>query len=341
VPLAVAAIVVAFDSAAELPATLAALAAQLGPEDELIVVDNASRDGSAATVRDAAPEAVLIELEHNVGFAGGCVAGVAASRAPLLFFCNPDATIHAGCVDALRAAADEQPSWGAWQALVLLSGGEHVNTAGNITHWLGFGWAGSIEAPASSIPPEPREVSFASGAALVVRRQAWDAVGGFDPDYFMYGEDLDLGLRLWLAGWRVGIVPEARVEHDYAFTKGDYKWFYLERNRLWTVLAAYPAPLLAFAALPLLAFELALLAVAAREGWLKAKLRAQLAVLRSLPRIAARRRRVQAARRVSAGALAAQLTASLDSPYLGAAQHVPVLPRAQAAYWALVRRVLR
>ena len=75
----------------------------------------------------------------------------------------------------------------------------------------------------------------------------------------MYGEDLDLGLRLRLAGQGVGIVPAARADHDYAFVKGDYKWFHLERNRWWTMLGAYPAPLLALVLPALLAFEVALL----------------------------------------------------------------------------------
>ena len=93
------------------------------------------------------------------------------------------------------------------------------------------------------------EVSFASGAALVVRREAWEAVGGFDERYFMYGEDLDLGLRLWLHGYRVGVVPAARVDHDYTFAKGGWKWFMLERNRWWTVLGDYPGALLVLASL--------------------------------------------------------------------------------------------
>src|SRR5829696_2343497 len=256
---AVAAIVVAYESADELPAALASLSGQLEPGDELVVVDNASTDSSVEVARATAPDASVVRLEANHGFAGGCRAGAAATSAPLLFFCNPDATLQPGCVAALRAAAAEHPKWGAWQALVLLPGGDTVNTAGNHTHWLGFGWAGGLGMPAASVPQVPHEVSFA-------------------PGYFMYGEDLDLALRLWLAGWKVGIVPSARVEHGYHFGKGDYKWFFLERNRLWTVLAAYPAPLLALAALPLLAFELALLAVAAREGWLRPKLLAQRAV---------------------------------------------------------------
>ena len=153
----------------------------------------------------------------------------------------------------------------------------------------------------------------------MVRREAWDAVGGFDPEYFMYGEDLDLSLRLRLAGWGVGIVPAAaRVEHAYEFAKGAYKWFYLERNRWWTVLGAYPARLLALLAPALLALRARAAAVAARGGWLRAKLRAQAAVLRSLPWALRRRRRVQALRaRRRRARSRPSLTASLDSPYLG------------------------
>src|SRR4051794_33181304 len=221
-------VIVAYDSESELPETLAALRAQIAPGDELVVVDNASSDRSAAVARAAG--ARVIPLERNVGFAGGCRAGADATGAPLLFFCNPDAQPAAGALDALRAAAAAEPSWGAWQALVTLPGGREVNTSGGVTHWLGLGWAGEHGRLVSDVDAALREVSFASGAALAVRRDAWEAVGGFDDAYFMYGEDVDLSLRLRLAGWGVGITPAARVEHAYDFAKGSYKWFLLERN---------------------------------------------------------------------------------------------------------------
>jgi N-acetylglucosaminyl-diphospho-decaprenol L-rhamnosyltransferase len=215
-----------------------------------------------------------------------------------------------------------------------------VNTSGGITHWLGMGWAGAHETPVDLVDPRPREVSFASGAALAVRREAWDGVGGFEDAYFMYGEDLDLSLRLRLAGWGVGIVPAARVAHDYEFAKGSYKWFLLERNRWWTILGAYPAPLLLTLLPALLGAEAALLAVAAQGGWLRQKLRAQVAVLRSLPWALRRRRRVQVTRRVSAAAFAAALSASLESPFLGPAARIRSLRSLQAGYWGLVRRAV-
>ena len=324
-------VIVTYDSARHLPATLDALRAQLEPGDEVCIVDCASPDGPP----EVAPPARLLALDKNLGFAGGANAGSRATTAPLLLFLNPDCVTQPDALAALRAAAGAQPGWGAWQALVTLSGGRQINTSGGVLHWLGFGWTGEYGATVPPAGAAPREVPFASGAALVVRREAWDAVGGFDASYFMYAEDVDLSLRLRLAGWGVGVVPDARVEHDYGFSKGDYKWFLLERNRWWTVLATYPAPLL-WPLLPaLLATEFALLAVAARDGWLGAKLRAQAAVVRTAPRALARRRRVQRTRRVQTSEFAGFLSARLDSPFLATGRVPSAL---QAAYWSAVLR---
>jgi hypothetical protein len=277
---------------------------------------------------------------RNLGFAGACNVGAAASRAPLLLFLNPDATPQPDCLDRLRAAATSQPGWAAWQALVTLPGDAGINTSGGVVHFLGISWAGQCGEPLESAPSVPTEVAFASGAALVVRREGWDRLGGFDERYFMYCEDVDLSLRLRLTGAGVGVVPGARVEHDYEFSKGTRKWYLLERNRWWTVLGDYPLPLLVLLAPALLVTELALLAVAARGGWLGPKLRSQAAVLRELPRIAARRAETQRLRTVSAAAFAEQLSASLDNPYLGPVARIGPLARIQQVYWNLVRRLL-
>ena len=335
---AIAVVIVTYDSARHLPATLDALSAELGPRDELMVADCGSRDDPRAVVARHAPRARFLDLGANLGFAGGASAGARATGAPLLLFLNPDCVVQPGALAVLRSAAAERPGWGAWQALVTLPGGRAINTSGGVTHWLGFGWTGEYEQPVPPLDAPPREVSFASGAALVVRREAWDAAGGFEPAYFMYAEDVDLALRLRLAGWGVGVVPAARVEHDYEFAKGDYKWFLLERNRWWTVLAAYPAALLLPLLPALLGAELVLLAIAARGGWLGAKLRSQWAVLRTLRWTLARRRRVQATRRASVRTFAASLSDRLDSPFLGRAAQAPAARSLQSAYWAAALR---
>lgn len=338
---AIAVVIVTYNSADELRASLPALAPQLHADDEVVIADNGSRDGTRAVAAELLPGARVVDTGVNLGFAGGCNRGVAASAAPLVLLLNPDAVPAPDLLDQVRAAAKRHPAWGAWQALVTLEDGSAVNTSGNFVHWLGFGWAGDLDVPLEEMTQEDREVGFASGAALAIRRAAWDQAGGFDARYFMYGEDLDLCLRLRLAGWGIGATPAARVAHDYAFVKGDYKWFNLERNRWWTVLGAYPLVVLLWALPGLFAFEIAMLPVAWRGGWLRAKLRAQAAVVRELPAILRRRREVQATRTVGPRVFAAALTTSLDSPHLGAANAIPPLVTLQAAWWNLLLRILR
>jgi N-acetylglucosaminyl-diphospho-decaprenol L-rhamnosyltransferase len=335
---ALAVVVVSHDSAEHLPALLEALEPQLAPDDELIVVDNVSADGSAAVARDAPGRAQVIETGVNLGFAGGCHVGAKATSAPLLLFLNPDSYPAPGCLQHLRAAAPAHPSWGAWQAAVLAPD-DTINSDGGVVHFLGMGWAGDCGKPVTALPVTAGEPAFPSGAAMVVRRATWDRLGGLDASYFLYGEDLDLGLRIWLAGERIGVVPVARVIHSYEFEKGTGKWFWLERNRLRTVLSVYPLPLLVLLAPGLVAAELALVAIAAVNGWLGAKLRAQLAVLAGLPQTLRRRRAVQATAQLTAAQFASHLTAALDSDFLPLeADGWPA--RLQAGYWRLVRAAL-
>jgi GT2 family glycosyltransferase len=337
-PDALAVVVVAHNSGRTLPRLLGPLVEQLGPDDQLVVVDNASEDDTAEVAREASGRVRLMHSERNLGFGGGCHLGARSSDAPLLLFLNPDCRPEPGCLNQLRAGAHEHPAWGAWQAAVMLPDGR-INTDGGVVHFTGLGWAGDCGSPAEELPALPREVAFPSGAALTVRRQVWDELGGLDPAYFLYSEDLDLGLRAWLAGHRVGIVPRARVVHDYEFQKGAQKWYWLERNRWRTVLSVYPGRLLVLLLPALLAVEVAIMAAAGRQGWLRAKLRAQVAVLLDLPATLARRRRVQCTRRISVPEFAEQLTASMDSPFIPA----PPFPWAitvQRRYWELVRRVL-
>ncbi len=329
---------VAHESAGHLRPLFAALAPQLLDDDELVIVDNASGDGSAEVARSLGDRVRVLETGENLGFAGGCHAGAEATRAPLLLFLNPDSRPAPDCLRQLRAPAAAHPAWGAWQAAVMLSDGR-INTSGGVVHYLGIGWAGDCERPASELPDREREIAFPSGAAMVVRREAWTELGGLDRTYFMYGEDLDLGLRLWLAGHHVGLVPHARVVHSYEFDKGTSKWFWLERNRWRTVLSVYPSAVLVVTFPALLAAELGLLVLAAREGWLTAKLRAQAAAVAGLPATLARRRRVQRTRRIGAERFAAQLTSALDSPYLSGSGS-PLLVAPQAAYWRLATRIL-
>jgi GT2 family glycosyltransferase len=309
------------------------------------VIDNASVDGTAAKVRELAPEATVLEWGENLGFGAACNAGAVAAGNDLLLFLNPDAVVAAGFREAIELPLSDGRGWDAWQGLVTAEDGSEVNTWGGVVHFTGVAWAGGAGRPRSEAPREPREVAFASGACLAVRRASWEKLGGFPAPYFLYHEDTDLGLRVWLSGGRVGIEPRAVCDHEYEFEKGAEKWHYLERNRVATIVRTYPFRVALAAAPALVALEPVLVVVAAAAGWLPQKLRAYAATARSMPRLLRERRGIrEAAARAGgpadAGAFAARLSAELDSEFLGAASRSKVLSRLLGLYWRFARALL-
>jgi len=334
-------VIVTHDSAAALPRALAAIGAELREGDELIVADNASTDGTVDLVTELAPEARLIARPINDGFAAACNAGAAAAGgAELLLFLNPDNVVAAGFREAVERPLIDGRGWGAWQGLVTDDDGATVNSRGGVVHFTGIAWAGGAGRPRAEAPAGPSEVAFPSGACLAVPREIWERLGGFSEPYFLYHEDTDLGLRLRLAGERVGIEPRAVSDHAYEFDKGAAKWRYLERNRWATIIRTYPRRLLLLVLPALAATELALHVVALTGGWLGQKLRADADVLAALSRLRRERREVQATATVDAAAFAAVLTPDLDSDFLGAASRSRPIRGLLRGYWSLVRRLI-
>jgi N-acetylglucosaminyl-diphospho-decaprenol L-rhamnosyltransferase len=332
-------LIVSWNSREQLTRTLPALLPELGEEDELIVVDNDSSDGAPATVEALAPGARLVRSARNAGFAAACNEGAALAGGELLVILNPDAAPLPGFGAAIRRPWLEQRGWAAWQALVADHGAAEINSAGNPVHFTGIVWAGGHGRPIEEAPPAG-EVPALSGACLAIPRRAWEEAGGFPPEYFLYHEDVDLSLRLRLAGGALGIEPAAIVDHDYEFGASDGKWRWLERNRWACLIRVYPAPLLWLLAPALLATELALIPASIAGGWGGQKLGASIDVIRWLPRLLRERRRVQATRKVGAAEFAAWLTPDLDSPF------IPAIARSAAArlflrsYWHAVLLLL-
>lgn len=332
-------VIVAHDSLADLRRCLPALLEQLGEEDELIIVDNASRDALVEELPRIAPGARLVRMATNQGFAAGANRGAAEARRDLLVLLNPDAVVQPGWSAAIRAPWGGE--WAAWMALVVMPDGNEINTSGGVLHFTGFGWAGQIGQPIAAAPSRPTEVGFLSGACLAVPRETWLRLGGFPAHFFMYCEDVDLSLRLRLRGGRLAVAPDAVVAHDYEFAKGDRKWRLLERNRLATVIRTYPRSLLLLVLPALIAAEAAVWVSAVRGGWARAKAQAALDVFRALPQLARERREIQARGSVSAGVFAAAMTAELNSPYFGPVGTQPQIRRALAVYWRAVGAALR
>ena len=194
---------------------------------EVIVVDNASHlDDSVATVRRDFPQVRLIESPRNVGFSAGNNRGLGAARGRYVLFLNPDTVVHDGALDTLIAWMDAHPEAGACGPKLLNSDG---SLQPSCRAFPSFG-AGLFRNTLLGrlFPDNPwsrgylmqdfqhdraQPVDWLSGSALLVRRAALEASGGWDESYFMYCEDVDLCYRLQIAGWPRFYVPQATITH--------------------------------------------------------------------------------------------------------------------------------
>jgi GT2 family glycosyltransferase len=249
-----------------------------------------------------------------------------------------------GWREAIELPLADGRDWVAWQALVTADGGTTINTRGGVVHFTGIAWAGDAGRRIEDLPTTEslaiEEPGFVSGACLAIPRAAFIEAGELPERFFLYHEDVDLSLRLRLAGGTLGVEPAARVDHDYEFDKGLAKWRYLERNRWATLLRTYPGALLVLIWPALIATELALVPVSIRGGWFGQKVLAWIDTWRGLPRSVGERRAIQRRRTVTAGEFAAALTPELDSAYLGGAGRSRVLSALLRAYWSVVLRLV-
>lgn len=279
------------------------------PGVPVYVVDCASTDGSADFVARTFPEAHLLRQSKNLGFAGGNNVGIRqalADGAEAVFLLNQDAELTPGCLSTLAQYLEQHPRCAAVQPGIFLPDGK-VNSLGNSYHYLGFGESGGnglSEAEASkalSWVMSKGEPPYLSGAAVLLRSAALTQVGLFDEELFMYHEDMELCLRLRLAGWHLAVELKAHVIHYYDHQRSVRQLYYMERNRFIVWLSCFRWPTVLVLAVPMVAAELLMLLAAAMHGWLLPKLRSYGYFLRldSWKKIMERRHRVQALRQVS------------------------------------------
>ncbi|RPJ61951.1 MAG: glycosyltransferase family 2 protein, partial [Acidobacteria bacterium] len=219
-PPAVSVIVLNYNGRRWLDRCLSALRGQKGADLEAIVIDNCSSDGSAGFVRQQHPWASVLALDSNRGFAGGNNAGATMARGRYLAFLNNDTEADSCWVASLVAALDADPNAGlAASRIVFLDDGVTVDSAGD-----GYLRAGGAFKRGHGQPDraflEPREVFGACGAAFMIRRSVFEQIGGFDEDFFIVYEDVDLSYRAQLAGHRCLYVPGAMVRHAMSATLG-------------------------------------------------------------------------------------------------------------------------
>jgi len=296
-------VIVTWNGRQYLDACLRAVFAQQGVDAEVVLVDNASSDGTAAYVRARFPDVRLVQLEENRGFAGGNNAGAREARGKYLAFLNNDTVADPGWLRALHAGVDAG-SRGllVTSRIVYMHDPGVIDSAGDGV----FRWGGAFKRhhgePAAAAA-QPMEVFGVCGAACLMPKSVFDELGGFDEDFFASHEDVDLSYRARLRGYRCLYVPDAIVRHHGSATLGTisrFAVFHGQRNLEWVFLKNTPASLLVRTLPGHLLYNAAAAAHFARLGLLGTYLRAKGAALLGVPAALRKRAAIQRASTVGA-----------------------------------------
>jgi len=297
-----------------LPVVLGALRAQTFTDFEVIVVDDASTDGSVELIDRDFPEVRLIVNRENAGFAVSCNTGAAAAYGRYIVLLNSDTEPAPDWLAALVQTIVKHPEAAAIASKLLLFDRRTVlHAAGDMLGRDGLPRNRGVWEKDHGQYDAQTQVFSACGGAAAWRRDAWQALGGFDESFWMYLEDVDLSFRARLAGAEIVFAPEARVYHHISASGGDVlSSYYVGRNTLWMLAKNMPTSLL-LRNLPMIVgaqLRIALDALRNAQGEAaRARLRGQLDGLLSLPSLLAKRRAIQRQRLMDDSVLARLLDA--------------------------------
>ena len=215
---------------------------------EIIVVDNASTDGSVDFLREKFHSVHLIRNDKNLGFGAGNNIGIRASQGRYIMMLNNDTRLDPNCVEELKRSIEKDERFGACASKILLeSRPDTIDGVGIVVcpDGLSFG-RGRLQKRERY--DEEEEIFFASDGACLYRREMLDDIGLYDEDFFAYADETDMGWRAQLAGWKCIYSPKAIVYHHHSTSTGGrvsfFKAFLVERNRIWVALKNFPVSLI-------------------------------------------------------------------------------------------------
>ena len=311
-PPTVSILIVAWNSGDDLARCMAALEAQSSRDFEVILLDNASTDGAVERLVQR-PWLTHLHSDRNLGFAAGNNRAAQTASGRYLVTLNPDAFPEPDWLEMLVAAAERYPEAGSVGSTQLLDADPGIyDGAGDPYTVFGAAWRGGKGRAAR--PVAEGEVFGVCAAAALYRREPFEALGGFEERFFCYYEDVDLAVRLRLAGWIAIQTPSARVRHvGSGSAPSDFVLRHATRNRIWTLVRGLPSWMV-YAGAPLaLALGVAAAVVTAVRGETWARLSAVGEALEGLGATVRERRAIQASAVVSNTAFARALSWSLWS----------------------------
>lgn len=302
----VAIVIVNWNSWVFLSRCLEALVAQTYKDFSVTIIDNASSEKMPLQLSSAYPQADLVRNSFNVGFAAANNLAVTTANSEWIALINADAYAEPRWLEELLAATKANPGFDVFGSKLLNAADPTIlDGVGDVYHLSGRIWRKGKGLQASGVADNVDEVFSACAAAALYSRSAFQKVGGFDEDFFCYGEDVDLGFRLRLAGYRCLNVPLSVVHHVGSGTTGgqhsDFSVYHGHRNIVWAFVKDMPG-LLFWLLLPLhVALNLVSIIWFSLRGQGRVILRAKRDAVLGLPKMWRKRKQIQKARVASIG----------------------------------------
>lgn len=261
------------------------------PADSFIlyIVDNASSEESRSFIKGCYPEAVLV-TRNDGNYAAANNVGINKARedgCEYFVIVNMDVMLDQNWLSSLFEAFVNSKDAGMVQSKILLYPKDDderkmplVNSLGNFFHFLGFGFTSAYKQKDEKIDGVPEIFGYASGCSFITSREVIDKIGMYDEEYYMYHDDLEMGWRAKLAGYKTFLAPKSIVYHKYEHSRSINMLYYMERNRYLAVLHYYSLATL-FVLLPaLIAMEFGMFFYSIVNGWLKTKIKIYLYFLK-------------------------------------------------------------
>lgn len=284
-------VILSYNSREDLAECIPSLLSQTYSNFEIIVVDNASADGSEEFIRTNYPEIKLVQTGQNLGYPAGNNAGFKIAEGEYIVVVNPDTVADSKWLAELIKPLESDHTIAATTSKILMYyHKDKINTCANTNHHTGLTFCRGLNKSVDEFN-NFQAVGAVSGCSFAIRRDVLKNINGFDPDFFLYQEDADLSWRIRFAGGKIMYVPESVIYHKYKLSIAPWKEFYLERNRYLILLKNFSLKTLLLLLPVLIVTEIVTMGHAVLNGpkYVKSKLLAYFWILQNIKIILTKR----------------------------------------------------
>ncbi len=236
-------VIVNYNGGEEIIECVDSLKVQTYPNIRIVVVDNASTDTSVTELRKKHPDIDIVETGYNAGWGVGCNVGMAHADSHYIALFNNDLSVHPECIEEMVNAIELDSAYGSCASRVLLKDPPDTGEVCGISIVADGSSCGRGRLEPADKYLQLEEVFCANDCCALYKRAMMDEIGNYDPDFFLYCDETDIGIRHQLAGWKCVYNPKAIAYHTHSRAAGsfsDLKAFYVERNRILLLLKYFP-----------------------------------------------------------------------------------------------------